>query len=101
MVMQGKKAKFTNPQGGAAIKVRVNPKARINAIHSISRDGLVTIDLVGAQTAVNDELSAFLADLLHARQGEIEILEGATALDKVVCVIGKDVETVNNILKKQ
>ena len=101
MIKQGK-AKFTNPQGGAAIKVRVNPKSKANSVHSVdAKGGLVTIDLACSQSDVNEELTVFLSKILEAEKQDIEILNGASALDKVVCVLGKPVESVNAALKKR
>lgn len=100
MIKQGK-AKFTNPQGGAAVKVRVNTKAKQNRVESVDLEGgLVTIDLKCGKGKVNEELSGFLCDLLDVKKKDIEILSGATPLDKVVCVLGQSVEVVNEALKK-
>jgi uncharacterized protein YggU (UPF0235/DUF167 family) len=101
MIKQGK-AKFTNPQGGAAIKVYVNIKEKENRIKSVDhKSGLVTIDLVCGNNKINEELAEFLSGLLDAKTNEIEILDGATAMDKVVCVLGKPVELINAALKKR
>lgn len=99
MIKQGK-AKFSNPVGGAAIKVRVNTEAGKNRIKKVDTDsGLVTIDLVCDKDQINNELTSFLMQLLNAKKREIEILDSVTDADKVVCILGKSVEKLNTVLK--
>lgn len=99
MIRQGQ-TKFTNPQGGAAFKVRVNFNAKHNGVKKIDKKaGLVTIDLTCKKTEINHELIAFLNHLLGVKPKEIEILDGATEADKVVCVLGQSVEFINQTLE--
>jgi uncharacterized protein YggU (UPF0235/DUF167 family) len=100
MIKQGQ-AKFTNPQGGAAIKVRVNVKAKEDRVKKVDAGaGLVTVELTCGKSEINTALTSFLAKVLGAQPSEIEILDGATSLDKVVCVLGHPVERINEALKK-
>ncbi len=100
MIKQGQ-AKFTNPQGGAAIKVRVIVKAQKDRVKKVDAGtGLVTVELTCGKSEINSSLTNYLANVLSAQPGQIEILDGATALDKVVCVLGHPVEKINEALKK-
>lgn len=100
MVRQGGQSKFTNPQGGAAFKVHININARHHQVKNVdAKGGLVTIDLACDNGSVNQELTSFLKDLFNVKTKDIEILDGASALDKVVCVLGQSVEAINKILK--
>ena len=99
MIKQGK-AKFSNPAGGAAIKVRVNTKAKKNRIKKVDTEsGLVIIDLTCDTGMINSELTSFLMHQLNAKKREIEILDSVTDADKVVCILGKSVEKINDALK--
>ncbi len=86
-----------NGQKGAALAIRVTPRASKNEIAEIRSDGTVRIRLMAPpiEGRANDALVTFLADILDVSRSKIEIVAGETGRDKLVSVIGMDAETVH------
>ncbi len=84
-------------QKGAALAIRVTPRASKNEIAEIRSDGTVRIRLMAPpiEGRANDALVTFLADILDVSRSKIEIVAGETGRDKLVSVIGMDAETVH------
>ena len=92
-----------NGQKGAALAIRVIPKASRNEIVEILSDGTVKIRLAAlpAEGQANQALIAFLAEVLDVPKTNIEIVAGITGRDKLVSVLNMDAESVHQqILKK-
>lgn len=81
---------------GAAITVRVTPKAKKNAIYQILDDGTIKIRLTAppVEGQANKSLVAFLADILDVRPAQIEIVAGLAGKDKLISIVGLDAATV-------
>jgi len=88
---------FHDGQKGAALAIRVTPRASKNEIAEIRSDGTVRIRLMAppVEGRANDALVSFLADILDVSRSKIEIVAGETGRDKLVSVIGVDTETVH------
>ena len=93
-----RKFKLTNGKVGAAITVRVTPRARKSEFAGIMEDGTIRIRIqeppVGGKA--NRALIAFLAKVLGVRANRIEIVAGETGLDKIVAVEAMTAEEVEN-----
>jgi hypothetical protein len=93
-----RKFKLTNGKVGAAITVRVTPRARKSEFAGIMEDGTLRIRIqeppVGGKA--NRALIAFLAKVLGVRANRIEIVAGETGLDKIVAVEAMTAEEVEN-----
>ncbi len=82
---------------GAAIAVRVTPRASRNKIAEIMEDGTTKIHIAAPPVdgEANEELVRFLADVLNIPKSRLEIVVGASGRDKLVSVIDMDAETVH------
>jgi uncharacterized protein (TIGR00251 family) len=74
---------------GAALAVRVTPRASRNQITEVLSDGTVKIHLTAAPTEgqANEALIKFLAGILDVAPSKIEIVAGMTGRDKLVSVL--------------
>ena len=81
---------------GAALAVRVTPRASHNEIVEIQGDGTVKIHLTAPahEGKANEELIKFLSDILGAPKSHIDIVAGASGRDKLVTVLDMDAQEV-------
>lgn len=81
---------------GAALAIRVTPRAKKNEITEILSDGTVKIHLTAppVEGKANQALIAFLAEVLEVPRSKIEIVAGENRRDKLVSVIDMDADTV-------
>ena len=89
--------KLHNGQKGAALAVRVTPRASKNQIVGALNDGTVKIRITAAPTEgqANDELIKFLSDVLGVAKSRIEIVAGNTGRDKLISILDMDAETLH------
>ena len=82
---------------GAALAVRVTPRASDNKITEVLNDGTVKIHIAAppVDDKANEELIKFLADVLGVPKSRIEIVAGLTGRDKLVSVLEMDADTVH------
>jgi uncharacterized protein (TIGR00251 family) len=87
--------RFSNGKKGAALPVRVIPRASRNEIVEILSDQTVKIRLTAppVEDQTNDELIGFLSDVLGMPQSKIEIVAGKSGRDKLVSIL--DVSTAD------
>ena len=83
-----RKFKLHNGKHGAALTVRVTPRARKNEVGGILEDGTVRIRIQEPPVdgKANRALVVFLSKVLGVRKNQIEIVAGQTGLDKIVTV---------------
>lgn len=95
--MAARKYHLHDGRKGAAIAVRVTPRARRNEIVGIMRNGTIKIRLVAppVEGKANAALIKFLADLVGVAQSRIDIVAGASGRDKLVSVMDMDTETLH------
>jgi hypothetical protein len=88
---------------GAALAIRVTPRASRNEIAEILSDGTVRIRLTAppAEGKANEALVEFLAEILNVPRTRIEIVAGVTGRDKLVSVLDLDTETVHQKILQQ
>ena len=85
---------------GAALAIRVTPRASRNEIVEIMSDGTVRIRLTAppVEGKANQALVEFLANVLGVSSSRIEIVAGITGRDKLVSVLDLDTETVHQMI---
>jgi uncharacterized protein len=90
--MSERKFHLHNGKSGAAITVRVTPRASKNEISEILDDGTVKIRLTTPpeEAVSNQALLLFLADVLGVKTSQIEIVAGINGKDKLVAVTNMD-----------
>jgi hypothetical protein len=84
-------------QKGAALAVRITPRASRNEISEILSDGTVKIRLTAppVEGKANLALVEFLSNVVGVPPSQIEIVAGATGRDKLVSILDMDAETVH------
>lgn len=81
--------KFSNGQRGAALPVRVIPRASHNEVAEILSDQTVKIRLVSSpgEDETNRELIGFLSQILGIPASKMEIVAGNRGRDKLVSIL--------------
>jgi uncharacterized protein (TIGR00251 family) len=74
---------------GAALTVRVTPRARRTEVGGILDDGTLRVRVAEppVEGKANKALLAFLARVLGVKKGRLQIIAGARGLDKIVTVM--------------
>ena len=93
--------KLQSAQSGAAIAVKVTPRARQDRIAGIMEDGTLKISLKAkpVEGAANAALVAFLADKLGLPKSQIDIVAGHTGAKKLISIVGLSPEAVEARLR--
>jgi uncharacterized protein (TIGR00251 family) len=88
--------KLNDGQGGAALNVRVTPRARCNEVAGVRSDGTLKIRISAPPVdgKANAALIKFLAKILGVRKRRVEIVAGHKGLDKIISIIDMDAEEV-------
>lgn len=87
---------------GAALVVRVTPRAKHNEISGIMEDGTLKVKIVAPPVdgKANQMLVAFLSEILDIPPSKIEIVVGASGRNKLVSILDMDAESVHNRIVK-
>ncbi|CAG1014328.1 hypothetical protein ANAEL_04951 [Anaerolineales bacterium] len=82
---------------GAALGVRVTPRASRNQIVGVLNDSTIKVHLVcgPSDEEINAELLAYLAQVLGVPKSRVEIVAGENGRDKLISVLDMDVETTH------
>jgi uncharacterized protein len=82
---------------GAALAVRVTPRASRNEIVDILSDGTVKVHLTAPplEGKANTALLKFLAKVLDVPLRQLEVVAGAGGRDKLISVIDMDANTLH------
>jgi len=101
--MKGRKFDLHDGKGGAALAVRVTPRASRNEVFGILNDGTIKVHLTAPpkEGEANKALLKFLAEVLDVPVSRLEIVAGKTGRDKLVSVLDMDAETVHKRIVKQ
>jgi len=85
---------------GAALAIRVTPRARRNEIVEVLSDGTVKIRLTAPpdEGQSNQALVTFLSDVLKVEASRIEIVAGTTGRDKLVSILDLDADIVHQTI---
>jgi uncharacterized protein YggU (UPF0235/DUF167 family) len=94
--MSPRKYRLHDGKRGAAIAVRITPRASQNQVVEILDDGAVRIHLAASPTEdnVNVELINYLSQILAVPKSRIEVVAGETSFDKIVSVLDMSAETL-------
>ncbi|MEJ5225629.1 MAG: DUF167 domain-containing protein [Anaerolineales bacterium] len=86
---------------GAAIAVRITPKASRNEVTEILPDGTIKVRLTESTVDMrgNDALLTFLSEVLGVKKAKMEIVAGETGNDKLISVIDMDTDEVHQRLQ--
>lgn len=92
-----RKFRLHDGKKGAALTVRVTPRARKNQLAGITEDGTLRVRITAPPVGgkANAALILFLAEVLGVRKSRIEIVAGQRGLDKIVSILdmsSKDAE---------
>jgi uncharacterized protein (TIGR00251 family) len=90
--MQIKSQKFKDGKSGAALAIRVSPRAKINQIKEFLDDGTVKIAITASPVdgKANNALVKYLADILDIPQSQIEIVAGLSSKNKLISIYDMD-----------
>lgn len=101
--MSSRKYHLHDGKKGAAVAIRVTPRASRNEVVEILVDGSVKIRLTAppVEDQANAALVEFLAEILAVSKSQIEIVAGATGRDKLVSVEDMDSETLHQKILQQ
>jgi len=82
---------------GAALAVRVTPRASKNRIVDILSDGTVKVHLTASpvEGKANAALIKFLAKVLDVPQNQLEVVAGTGGRDKLISVLNMDSDTLH------
>ena len=92
-----RKYQLHSGQRGAALGVRVTPRASRNQIVGVLNDSTIKVHLVcgPSNEEINTELLAYLAEVLGVPKSRVAIVAGENGRDKLVSVLDMDVETTH------
>jgi uncharacterized protein (TIGR00251 family) len=95
--MPSRKFRMHDGKKGAAIAVRVTPRASKNEIVEILSDDTIKVHITAppVEGEANEALLKFLGQVLGVSVSRLDIVAGATGRDKIVSVIDMDAETVH------
>jgi uncharacterized protein (TIGR00251 family) len=95
--MKGRFFHLHDGQRGAALAVRVTPRASKNEIVEVLSDGTVKVHLTAppVEGKANQALLKYLSEILDVPVSEIDIVAGATGRDKLISVLNMDTDTLH------
>jgi len=84
-------------QRGAALAVRVTPRASHNEIVELLEDGTVKVRLASTPDdgESNTALIEFMAEILGVPTTKLDIVAGINGRDKLISIVDMDVETAH------
>jgi uncharacterized protein (TIGR00251 family) len=86
-------------EGGVRIKIRVQPRARRNAIESVIGDALkVRVTAPPVEGQANAALVALLAETFGVARSAVSIVAGEGSRDKIVAISGVSVAQARHVL---
>ncbi len=82
---------------GAALAVRVTPRASKNEICEVLSDGTVKVHLTAPPVdgAANEALLKFLANVLKVPISHLDVVAGTKGRDKIISVVDMDAATLH------
>jgi uncharacterized protein (TIGR00251 family) len=84
-----RKFKLHNGKHGAALTIRVTPRARKTGFGGVLEDGTlrVRVNAPPVEGKANTALVKFMAKVLGVRKSRIEIVAGQKGLDKIISIL--------------
>ncbi len=98
--MSSRKFHLHDGRRGAALAVRVTPRASRNEIIEIMPDGTVKVRLTAnlSEGEGNKALIQFLSEVLGVQTAQIDIIGGITGNDKLLSVLDLDTDEAHQRL---
>ncbi|HEY62565.1 MAG TPA: YggU family protein [Anaerolineae bacterium] len=95
-----KKHPFTKGEKGAALAIRLIPRASKNEIVKVMDDGTVRIRITAppVEGKANRALIKYLSKILDVSQSKIEIVAGKKSKNKLISIIGLNSRTVQKMI---
>jgi uncharacterized protein (TIGR00251 family) len=95
--------KFRNVTLGAALHIRVTPRAKKNEITDILQNGIVKIRLTAPPVdgKANKGLIDFLSKALKVRTSDVEIIAGNAGRDKIVSFTNIQAEELERRIREK
>ena len=85
---------------GATFAVRVQPRARRNAITGVVGDALkLALTAPPVKGKANQTCIEFLAELLNVPRGSVTIVGGQTSRNKIIRIVGRTAAEVEQLLR--
>lgn len=83
---------FHSGRNGAALAIRVKPRAKNNKIDKFLNDGTIKINLTAPPVngKANEALLKFLSEVLKVPIRNLEIVAGSRGRDKLISITGMD-----------
>jgi len=99
----GKPRRLSDSRRGAALAIRVTPRARRDEIVEVLADQTIKIRLTAppVQGKANEALIQFLAKVLGVPRSRIEIIAGETGRDKFVSILDMESSEAQARILKQ
>ena len=96
--MRSRQFQLHNGQKGAALAIRVTPRAKKNEIAGVLSDGTIKIRLTAPPVdgKANDALIKFLANVLEVPRSNIQIIAGEKGRDKLVSITDADARIIQD-----
>ena len=93
-----RKFKLHSGKSGAALTLRITPRARKTEFAGVLEDGILRVRVAAptVEGKANTALLTFLAKVLAVRKSRIEIIAGERGLDKIVSVLDLSAEEVQS-----
>ena len=89
-------------QSGAALAIRITPRATSNQVAEILHDGTIRIRLAAAPgDEVNSVLKAYLSNILEVPESAIDVVAGQTGRDKLVSILNLSSESAHKKIIEQ
>ena len=97
-----RKFRLHDGKHGAALTIRVTPRARKTEFSGILDDGTVRIRISAppVEGKANKALIKFLSKVLKVRKNQIEIVAGEKGLDKIVSILDMTADQVQERILK-
>ncbi|MBM4422485.1 MAG: DUF167 domain-containing protein [Chloroflexi bacterium] len=101
--MSEHKSQFGQGTGGAALPVKVVPRASKNEIVGVGTDGALKIRVTAppVEGAANEAVIELLADALGLPKSNFDIVAGLTNTNKLVSIIGMSPAQVDEKLRQK
>ena len=96
-----RKFKLHNGKHGAALTIRVTPRASKTAFSGVLEDGTLRIRISAPplEGKANSALIKFVAKVLGVNRSRVEIVAGEKGLDKILSIIDLDAEQVEERIR--
>ena len=89
-------------QSGAALAIRITPRATSNQVAEILHDGTIRIRLVAVTgDEVNAVLKAYLSNILEVPESAIDVVAGQNGRDKLVSILNLSSEFAHKKIIEQ